>query len=180
MQPLNVDALKVDQTAIPSQHGNFAFITNINVPVRFLENEDTRRPLFERIKTFIDSEYTQSQDIQYQFTAAYELRHLQTNQIRLFHGSFHPSGNAQASITQFRPLGADFVNHALDNLTLDRIHLKLDLSDLETVWAVHRIRSVIVNVQGLTERNNDVIERRNLLGHRNSRHARTHITYHLP
>ena len=174
-----VDTLKVDQTAIPAQNGNFAFITNINVPVRFLENQETR-PLFARIRTFIDNEYLPIPDIQYQFTAAYELRHLRTNQIRLFHGTFHPSGNAQASITQFRPLGADFVNHALQHLTLDNINRKLDFSDLETAWVVHRIRSVIVNVQGLAERHHGAIVRRNLQGSRSNRHSRTHITYYLP
>lgn len=177
--PLGIDTLKVDQTAIPSQHGQFAFITNINVPVRFLENAETEN-LFSRIRQFIDGEYYNIENIQYQFTAAYELRHLKTGQIRLFHGTFHPAGNQQASITQFRSLGADFVQHALQNLTLRNINTKLEFPELETAWVVHRIKSVIVNVQSLADRGHDAILRRNLQGSRTNRRSRTHVTYYLP
>ena len=175
----SLEKLSVYQTAVPCQNRNFAFLTNINVPVCFLENEETR-PLFARIRTFIDGEYLPIPDIQYQFTAAYELRHLRTNQIRLFHGTFHPSGNAQATITQFRPLGADFVNHALENLTLDNINRKLDFSDLEIAWVVHRICSVVVNVQGLAQRHHGAIVRRNLQGSRTNRNSRTNTSYDFP
>ena len=177
--PLGIDTLKVDQTAIPSQHGQFAFITNINVPVRFLENAETEN-LFSRIRQFIDGEYHNIENIQYQFTAAYELRHLKTGQIRLFHGTFHPAGNEQATITEFRSLGADFVQHALQNLTLRNINTKLEFPELETAWVVYRIRSVIVNVQSLAGRGHDAILRRNLQGFRTNRRSRTHVAYYLP
>jgi hypothetical protein len=177
--PLNIDQLKVDQTAIPIQDGNFAFITNINVPVRYLDNAETPET-FERIRGFIAREYTPIEDIQYQFTAAYELRHLKTGQIRLFHGTFHPAGNQQASITQFRQFGADFIDHALQHLTLRNINRKLDFGDLDTAWVVHRVRSAIINVQGLTERGHHAIVRRNLQGTRNNKRTRAHVVFFLP
>ena len=176
--PLGIDALKVDETAIPAQ-GNLILLANINVPARYLDNAETRQT-FERVRQFIISEYRNVQDIQYQFTAAYDLRNTETGQIRTFTGTFHPSGNASASITDFRRFGPDFVDHALERLTLRNIQAKLDFFDLDTKWVVHRIRSIIVNVQAIVERDHGPIIRRNLHHARNSRRSRTHVAFFLP
>jgi hypothetical protein len=176
--PLGIDCLKVDQTALPAQHGALVFLSNVNVPARYLDNEDTRAT-FERVRHFVVSEYGNVQDIYYQFTSAYELRHTATGQIRTFTGTFHPAGNATAAITDFRIFGADFVDHALERLTLRNIRAKLDFFDQETVWVIHRIRSVIVNVQALVDRGHGTIARRNLHNARNKRRSRTHVTFYL-
>lgn len=176
--PLGIDSLKVDETALPAR-GNFILLANINVPVRYLENADTRQT-FERVRNFIISEYRNVEDIQYQFTAAYELRNTKTGHIRIFTGTFHPAGNFSASITDFRRFGADFVDHALERLTLRNIYAKLDFFDLETEWAVHRIRSVIVNVQAIVEPNHGPIIRRNIHHARNRRRSRAHVAFYLP
>jgi len=177
--PLGIDCLKVDETAIPEEQGDLIFLANVNVPARYLDHAETRQT-FERVRDFIVSEYNNIDNIQYQFTAAYELRHTETGRIRLFTGSFHPAGNASATITGFRTLGADFVDHALQHLTLRNIHAKLDFFDLETKWVVHRIRSVIVNVQAIVERGHETILRRHLGGSRSSRRSRTHVAFYLP
>ena len=177
--PLSVDHLKVDQTALPEHNGRFIFLTNVNVPARYLDHADTRQT-FERLGDFIRTEYARAENIQYQLTSAYELRHSTTGQIRLFHGTFHPAGNATAALTEFRPLGADFVDHALEHLTLRKIFAKLDFPDLDTSWVIHRVRSVIVNIQAIAERDHEAILRRNLQSSRSSRRSRTHVSYYLP
>ena len=180
-QQLGVDVLKVDQTAIPTDNSNYILISNINIPQNYLDN---LQPILERVRQFIQNEYYIGASIEYQFTATYTLRHTETGELRHWVGSFFPSGNNRASLSNFRQFGFDFIPHALNCLQRQNIINNLQWQGLNSKWVFDRLESIIVNVQAIVPIHYHVLRHRQLLGGANAaaqrRHRRNHVTFHLP
>ena len=168
--------LKVDQTAVPLGN-HFLLITNINIPERNLDQLDT---LIPRIQDFIYQEYTNTIPVEYQLTATYTLVHNQTQQTRFWAGSFFPSGNDKASITQFRRFDPDFVSYCNRYLQKESVINTLKWSRFESAWEFSTLNSVVINVQARVDRHHATLQLRQLHNPNNRRYKRGHITFLLP
>ena len=172
-----VHDLKVDQTALPSENA-FIFITNINIPVEYLNQLET---IFQRVYNFIKKEYHSCPVVQYQVTSSYELRNTVDNSIRQWAGSFSPRNNLPGSLTPFEYFDDSFIQHLATVTDLNFIHQKLKFTNATTDYVFERLTSIIINVQSSVGPHFTTLLRRNLVYNKNGgRHSRHHITIPLP
>ena len=172
----NVQHLKVDQTAVSVTPEQTVFISNINIPVRYLNDV---RPILERVFAFLLRDYLGAPLVKYQLTAIYDLIHRQTGSIRHWSGSFLPQENNLSSIDSFHTLGQNFVNRLEPLCNPLSIIEKLVLNGTETDWQFHSLTGVVITVQALVSQEFHTLLLRNLKTIRNGR-TRTHITFPLP
>lgn len=86
----------------------------------------------------------------FQLTAVYTIIHRNTNEERLWLGSFNPRARDLSQITAFRPLDHDtFVNYSVVNSEPTRVRNKLDsgVNTRNSVWNLGNILSIIASVQ---------------------------------
>lgn len=171
---LGREDFKVDQTCIPlDQDWRILFITNINVPIRYLSDPST----LDRINTFILSEYNNISQTFIQFSATYSLENINTGAQREWVGNFFPISNTRYSITPFFESG-DFLTKARECLKEDYILKSLTLPDEEeTDWVFEEVHSAIINCQARTTIDHTTVQRRGLEIRRHGRAGRNHITY---
>ena len=172
----SIQHLKVDQTALYLNPGEAVFITNINIPRRYLENI---RPVLERVFNFLLREYLGAPLVKYQLTAIYNLINRQTGDIRHWKGSFLPQENNYSSIDAYHTLGQNFVDRLEPLCNPVSIFEKLVENGAETGWQFHSLTGVVINVQALVEPEFHTLIRRSLKTVRHGR-KRTHITFPLP
>lgn len=167
---------KVDQTCIPLEENRIIFITNINVPVRYLSDETN----LDRINRFIESEYRNIPKVYIQFTATYSLESIKTGHQREWVGNFFPRNNNRYSITPFFE-AHNFMTKAREYLKEEVILNALSLpEEEETEWAITELHSVIINIQGKTNSDNQTVQIRGLRVGRHGRNKRNHISYAFP
>ena len=171
-----IQQLKVDQTAVSLNSREAVFITNINIPLRDLDNI---RPVLERVYTFLLKDYLGAPLVKYQLTAIYNLIHRQTGSIRHWSGSFLPHEDNLSSIDTFHTLGQNFVDRLEPLCNPVSIFEKLVLKGAETGWQFHSLTGVVINVQALVELEFHTLLLRNLKTVRHGR-KRAHITFPLP
>lgn len=175
--PWTVHDLKVDQTIFSSEE-SFIFVTNINIPVNYLETNSEQ--VIQRVYNFINNEYANVPVVQYQVTATYELRNTVDNSIRQWTGSFSPRNNAFGSLTPFEYFDQSFVRRVHAASDLNFIQQKLTFANVATNYVFERLTSIIINVQAAVNAQFPTLIRRNLLYTRNGRHYRNHQSYALP
>ena len=172
----SIQHLKVDQTALTVDSEGTLFISNINIPDRYLDNI---RPVLERVFAFLQRDYLGAPVVRYQLTAAYELVHKQTGALRHWSGSFMPKDQNLSSIDTFHILGPNFVNRLAPLCDRFSITEKLLLNGADTTWQFHALRSLVITVQALVEPEYHTLAIRNLKTSRNG-HTRNHVTLPLP
>ena len=171
-----VQHLKVDQTSVSANVEETVFITNINVPLRYLNDV---RPILERVFTFLLREYLGAPVVKYQLTAIYDLIHRETGAIRHWSGSFLPQENNLSSIDTFHILNQTFVDRLEPLCNPVSIFERLVNNATETSWQFHSLTGVVISVQALVPHEFHTLLIRNLKSIRHGR-TRTHITYPLP
>ena len=167
--------LKVDQTAL-SLNNVTIFVTNINIPNRYLDNV---RPILEQVYNFINREYANLNEIQYQLTATYLLKNTETQEIRQWAGSFMPRQNNLSSIDSFHYYGPNFVNRVERLCDRASIGAKLLLHNVDTKWEFESLTSVVINFQASVPEDFLSLSQRNLRLTRYGR-RRNHTTFLLP
>jgi len=92
----------------------------------------------------------------FQLTAVYTIIHRNTNEERLWLGSFNPRARDLSQITAFRPLdqGA-FVTYCVANSEPERVRNKLDsgVNTRNSVWTLGNVVSIIASVQSTVSTN---------------------------
>lgn len=169
--------LKVDQTVFSSEE-SVIFVTNINIPVNYLENNPI--DVIQRVYNFINIDYANVPVVQYQVTATYELRNTVDNSIRQWTGSFSPRNNAYGSLTPFEYFNASFVQRVQAASDFNFIREKLTFANVTTNYVFERVTSIVINVQAAVNANFGTLLQRNLIFTRNGRHYRNHHTIALP
>lgn len=172
-----VHDLKVDQTVFPSED-SFIFISNINIPVGYVENE--LEHVIQRAYNFISTDYQNVPVVQYQVTATYELRNTVDNSIRQWTGSFSPRNNAFGSLTPFQYFNPSFIPRVREASDLNYIRHKLTFANVTTNYVFERLTSIVINVQAAVNANFPTLMQRNLLYVRNGRRYRNQHTFPLP
>lgn len=174
---LTVQHLKVDQTAILHEN-SYLLISNINIPVRFLNTLENNGVL-HRIIDFINQDYINIQNIYYHVTATYILKNSQSGATRQWSGSFSPAGNVLNAIQPFRLYSLASITNLPTVCNVNSTEAILRTSNLETVWKFESLTSIILNVQALVPINHPTLLFRDLV-YTNHGRRRVHNTFPLP
>ena len=136
-------------------------VYNFNVPV-----ERTQDPVtFETIRQQIDIDFPQASrarvvhPLYFQISAVYSLINRETNEERLWQGSFNPRARDLSQITVFRPYDPEtFVVFAINQCETNRALNKLDsrTSGKDSVWNIGQILSFIISVQATVRTNHSL------------------------
>lgn len=104
----------------------------------------------------------------FQITAVYTLVHQNTNEERLWLGSFNPRARDLSQITAFRPFqAADFVAYCVLNADPERVTNKLTavVNGRNSLWVLNNILSLIVTVQATVAPQHPIFLARPTLAH---------------
>jgi hypothetical protein len=191
-----VERLKVDVLVIPydqSRTNRMLAFLNINVPLSYIKDAESRETTLNRIYKYIEIEFSEydnfnvrykkylASELEVEITATYTLRNLVTDEIKHWTGSFNPSANDMGSLLKFIPMSKfktseSFVSH-VSNLVDPTIALRLlTWKGGSTKFKVEQLTSVIFNFQCSLPTHHRFLTRRNVGG--NSRNTRA--TYDLP
>ena len=151
---------KLDGAAIlDSQNPNQRIIVyNFNVPIERAQDPGA----FETIRQQIDIDFPQASrarvvhTLYFQISAVYSLINRETNEERLWQGSFNPRARDLSQISVFRPYDPQtFVAFALNQCEINQALNKLDsrTTGKESVWNIGQILSFIVSVQATIRTN---------------------------
>jgi len=175
-QDLGRDQLKVDATSVLLEGGRRIAIYNFNIPSEYVDDEDRRRQVLERIDNVVRADFGSNQ-VQYMITASYYLRNIHTGKEYIWTGSFFLRENSPATISSFQPYNANFVANAFHSL--QNVRTKLTWLGVNTAWTFDRLESAIVNVQSSVSEYDPILELRQL-NRQGSRGRRHHETFLLP
>lgn len=126
-------------------------IYNFNIPIEQAQQPANWEIIRQQIETDLPSGApgTITQAF-FQLTAVYTIVHRQTNEERLWLGSFNPRARDLSQITAFRPVDHEsFVNYSVTNSEPTRVRNKLDsgVNTRNSVWNLGNILSIIASVQ---------------------------------
>jgi hypothetical protein len=166
---------KLDGAAIlDSQHDNQrVMVYNFNVPVERAQDLAT----FETIRQQVDADFPQTsramviEPLYFQISAVYTLMNRETNEERLWQGSFNPRARDLSQVSVFRLYDSEtFAAYALHQCEINRALNKLDsrTTGQESVWTLGQILSFIVSVQATIRNNHSLFNNHpELLAHGN-------------
>lgn len=145
-------------------------IYNFNLPIGLTQNPDN----WNIIKDCIESDLPVSgpgivKPPYFQITAVYTIVHQNTNEERLWLGSFNPRARDLSQVTAFRPFeAATFVAYGVLNSEPDRVRNKLNavVNGRNSLWVLNNILSVIVSVQATVNHDHPIFTTRPALAHR--------------
>lgn len=172
---LTLQDLKVDQTAIAS--GNIAIlVSNINIPISEFQNLDN---VVERVRNFILTDYISVETVLFQVCATYQLKHVETGEIRQWTGSFNPKGNQLNTLCNFQLFSPQFKTQVINACSDENIQRKLNFYHVETSWVFYQTTSIIISVQSVVNLHHPTILRKSLFS-RHHGHKGTIQTFYLP
>lgn len=135
-------------------------VYNFNLPIQQAQEANN----WSIIKTQVESDFPPGaigtiNPPYFQLTAVYTIVHRNTNEERLWLGSFNPRARDLSQVTAFRPLDLNtFVNYCLVNSEPIRVRNKLDsvVNTRNSVWNLGEILSIIVSVQATVNTNHSI------------------------
>lgn len=147
------DSFKLDAAAIydPRHPNQRVLINNINVPVARLGHLET----FEFVRQVLETDFPpEAEGViipgYFQLSAVYVLINVNTNEERIWCGSFNPRGRDLAQLTPFRSYeSASFAQYALTHSDPDYATNKLTtfVQGQDSVWRFQRLISVVISFQ---------------------------------
>lgn len=165
--------LKVDETAFHLNSG-YLLVCNISIPY----NQFNTPNLAQKVYRFIEQEYRQSTPVLFEITGSYILRHVHTNDLRDWVGSFSP--RRSYSLVEKQNLEQDiFIDTLTQFLNVDFFIRRASQIVTDSSWVVDSITTLIVNSQAILPRHSTTLTRRNILEVADGR-SRRHVTFYLP
>lgn len=147
------DSFKLDAAAIydPRQPTERVVIYNFNVPLNRLRNLET----FEFVRQVLETDFPPEANgivvsAYFQLSAVYVLVNVNTNEERVWAGSFNPRGRELAQLTPFQRFEpATFAQYALAHSDPDNAANKLTtfVQGQDSVWRFDRLISVVISFQ---------------------------------
>lgn len=163
-----LDAAAINITRTQQQR---VIIYNFNIPIALAQDpanwEIVRQQVFDDLPPGAPGTITQTF---FQLTGVYTLVHRNTNEERLWLGSFNPRGRELSQITVFRPVDHEtFVNYCVANSEPARVRNKLDggVNTRDSVWTLGNILSIIASVQSTVSTNHIIFQHHPELLHYN-------------
>ena len=135
-------------------------VLNFNIPLPLVLNRDT----FERVREQVANDLPPGAagtitPPYFQLSAVYTIVHRDTNEERLWFGSFNPRARDLSQVTAFRPLEfISFVDYCYANSQQERVENKLTavVNGQTSVWTLGSIKSIIISVQGTVNINHSI------------------------
>lgn len=174
---LNIHELKVDQTALPIRE-HFILVSNINIPETYLHQEFDA--VLERVQQFIVEDYINTNSVQFQVCATYDLRHSHSGQTKTWTGSFNPRGNQTNALNQFQLFTPEFIASVKVACSDENIYEKLRIFYVDTNWVFDRLLSIYITVQAVVSIHHPTIIKRSLGSIKNGKTRRAKTTFYLP
>ena len=149
--------LNVHQTTLANE-GAYIFITNVRISTLDFVQPD----IAHRIHRFVSQEYTNEIEVYFEITAAYTLVHRDTGAQRKWVGSFSPQQDF--ALTPLLPFSRETFFPVIEPL-LHLNHLSRQIEQLvpNSVWVLHEVEAMIVNISGVVPRNYPRLTQRGLL-----------------
>lgn len=147
------ERFKLDAAAIydPRQPNQRVVINNYNVPMTRLQTIET----FEFVRQELETDFPLEADGiissgYFQLSAVYVLVNVNTNEERIWSGSFNPRGRDLAQLTPFQRFEpASFARYTLTHSDPDYAANKLSvfIQGQDSVWRFERLISVVISFQ---------------------------------
>lgn len=148
--------IDVYQTTLAYEN-SYIFVSNIHLPPVTFQMVN----LTQRIEDFVNAEYSENIEVHFELTASYTLVHTESGTIRKWVGSFSPQQNfALTPLALFRET---FHQTAAPLLDIGNLSRQIDQLIPNTVWALHEVESLIVNVSAVVPANYHRLLERGLL-----------------
>ena len=136
-------------------------VLNFNIPLPLVSDRNT----FERVHQQVANDLPPGAagtitPPYFQLSAVYTLRHRDTNEERLWSGSFNPRARDLSQVTAFRPLDFNsFVNYCYINSQQERVENKLTtalFNNQTSAWVLGNLKSIVISVQGTVGLNHSI------------------------
>ena len=179
-----VTQLKLDVTTLSTENNTVPIILNFNIPASVVEENvpQTFDQVLNNIAEFIERHFDTGGVI-FQVTAAYYLVHVETEDRRLWTGSFYPIGNHSSSLSgqifQAYNNSPSFVRRVKEFSLPQNIAACLRWGGEESNWTFDSLASIITSVQTTLAHDHVFLTANDLLQTR-GRHQRRHITKIYP
>lgn len=156
----NTQRFKVNRLYVGS-YPRKLLIANFNIPMSVL-NITNIETIYRRI--LLDFDLPEDY-IYFNISATYVLKHRDTQEEKLFLGSFHSRGMSMSTLSRFRSLDSvNFVPFVSGKVIDEDFTHKLKLAGQSTVWELDRILSIIISVQGVIKTNHHALSPESNLG----------------
>jgi hypothetical protein len=132
------------------------------------------------VHMLILTDYTATENIQYQVCATYLLRNSETGDLRQWTGSFNPRGNQTNTLSPFQQFTPHFIRDVKNACMEENVQRRLRLYHVQTNWVFERLTSKIISVQSAVSLTHPTLFRRSLLARRHGNRSRTIQTFLLP
>lgn len=130
-------------------------VYNFNLPIEYAQIAAHWETVLQKVETDLPPRAAGTISPPYfQLTAVYTIVHRNTNEERLWLGSFNPRARDLSQVTAFRPVDPSaFVNYCLTNSEPNRVRNKLDgvVNTRNSVWNLGEILSIIASVQSTVQ-----------------------------
>lgn len=137
-------------------------VYNFNLPIEQAQSEVHWNTVRQKVETDLPPGAAGTISPPYfQLTAVYTIIHRNTNEERLWLGSFNPRARDLSQVTVFRPLDhTTFVNYCLTNSEPNRVRNKLDgvVNTRNSVWNLGELLSIVVSVQSTVHTNHSIFQ----------------------
>lgn len=178
-----MEDLRVDCTALYNvSRQNYLIIINVTYPLHIVSDEGAFRTGLIKTAGYLLTTFGHAPSIRYQVNASFYLKHQESNDLRLFTGSFFLKGNKYLSLSG--PLfinfdAATFSDSVVRAANLERARTTLTWNDNESIWAFHNIHSIIVSFQLSKAKDHPFLMLHHLTAPRRSQRKRRHVTFNL-
>lgn len=129
-------------------------IFNFNVPLGLVDDPATYEHILEQLRlNFPPGANGTITPLYFQITAVYTIIQRETNEERLWLGSFNPRARELSQVTVFRPLDRlTFVDYCIAQCNPDRVLNKLSavaVNGQNSMWSFGALLSLIISVQSV-------------------------------
>jgi hypothetical protein len=177
-----VQDTKVDITSLDIEENNSHTILvclNFNIPEDKQADPGQFRDLLSDISEFLTVNFLPDNQVSFQVTASYYLKNRNTDEERLWTGSFFPGNRVSLSGPYFQIFNPQTFPRKLQQYTLPgNVLQNLEWNHLETQWTFLGIASFIVNCQVAVEDNDEFLRTFDLHSNRRRRQRRHVILMH--
>ena len=166
-------SIEVHQTTLAYEN-SYIFVTNIKIPPVFFG----RANLTQRIQHFVNREYSEDVIVYFELTASYTLVHTESGATRKWVGSFSPQANfALSPLGLFRETFALAIAPLLD---INQLARQIGQLIPNTIWNLHEVEALIVNISGMVPLNYHKLRERGLVTQYGRRGRRKVKSFDLP
>ena len=177
-----VQDTKVDITSLELEEHNsrrYLVCLNFNIPEDKQADPALFQDLLSDISDFLTLNFLPHHQVTFQVTAAYYLKNRNTNEERLWTGSFFPGNRVSLSGPYFQIFDPQTFSRKLQQYTLPlNVLQNLTGNHLDTEWAFQGIASFIVNCQVAVTENHEFLRTFDLRSNRRRRQRRHIILMH--